>query len=178
MINRFIKIFTSKKAKTTSVEPDTTEEIFVAPTVAESKSAPRWEELYGITPGSRPAVEPTRDFSDLSNEERDLWQHKQRMKKIDEAEIACKKYGTPIKLMHLSALSPVTRKSHAERHGKLFTFAEARSFWEIEENIKGCKCSISEIMVDEAGIPIVPGIVELANKQYNSLKDKYGNQWI
>lgn len=178
MINRFIKILTSKKTKATPVDSDTAKDKFVMPTVVESKPAPRWQELYGITPGSRPAVEPTRDLKDLSNEERDLWANKQRMKKIDEEEIACKKYGLSIKLMHLSALSPVTRKSHAERHGKLFTFAEARSFWKIEENIKGCKCSITGVIVDETGAPIVPGIVELANKQYNSLKDQYGNQWI
>lgn len=68
--------------------------------------------------------------------------------------------------MHLSALSNTTRRSHAERHGQLFTGDQLRSFWSDEENIKGCKCFFVEVMLDEDGQPLVRSIVERAREMY------------
>ncbi|WP_156454416.1 hypothetical protein [Lampropedia cohaerens] len=99
----------------------------------------------------------------------DIRRHHSRMSKL-------RAEGLRVKYMHLSALSPTTRKSHADRHGQLFTAAEVREFWSDPENIKGCKCSITEVMVDELGKPIVPSIQKRALKAYETMK-KRGYEW-
>lgn len=77
--------------------------------------------------------------------------------------------------MHLSALSPTTRKSHAERHGKLFTAQQVREFWADPTNVDGCRCSVTPVMVDDDGNPLVPSIINRTRAAYEKIRDRgYG----
>lgn len=109
----------------------------------------------------------SKDFHNLPQEQRDAWFHQRRMRRIDEVERNLGKYGHRYRFMHVSALSPTTRRAHAERHGQLFTGEQLRIFWSDEENRKGCKCSFVEVMLDEEGQPIVRSIVDRARAMYS-----------
>lgn len=111
-----------------------------------------------------------------SQEERDAWKYAAIMNRLEASEENNKKYGSRTLYMHFSALSYNTRKSHAERHGKLFTAQEVRDFWANPENIKGCKCGISPIIVDENGNPIAKNIQKRAQETYEKMK-KRGYDW-
>lgn len=143
----------------------------------ERKITSTWQEKVaelGIAPGSRPPIDPEQKPikpHQLTGKERDAWMHERRMQKLGEGE----RYGLRVAYMHISALSPTTRKTHAARHGQLFTAAQVRNFWSIEENRTGCKCSIAEVIVDESGTPIVPAILERAQEMYQNYKIKYGS---
>jgi len=102
--------------------------------------------------------------------------HAMRMKTLDDTEAAAKRWGTSHLYMHMSALSPTTRKTHAQRHGKLFTAQQIRDFWADPSNVEGCKCSIAAVLVDDQGIPLVRAIVERARKNYEVMAAK-GYDW-
>lgn len=85
-------------------------------------------------------------------------------------------FGMKHLYMHLSALSPTTRKSHAERHGKLYTAQQVRDFWSDQANIEGCKCSVVAVMVDENNQPVVPAIVDRARATYKKMAAR-GYDW-
>lgn len=87
-----------------------------------------------------------------------------RRARWDEAEDAQEEYGLKTKLMHLSALSQTTRRSHAARHAKLYTVEEVRDWYSRDANSINCKCSQTEVMVDDEGLPLLPSIVERAQK--------------
>lgn len=93
-----------------------------------------------------------------------------RRARWDEAEDAKDLYGMQTKLMHLSALSPTTRKSHAQRHAKLFTFDEVREWYAEGGNSINCKCNQVEVMVDEDGKPVVEGIQARARSTLEKMK--------
>lgn len=93
-----------------------------------------------------------------------------RRARWDEAEDARDFYGFRNKLMHLSALSATTRKSHAQRHAKLFSFDEVRSWYAQDGNSINCKCSQVEVMVDENDKPISEGIQARARSTLEKMK--------
>lgn len=103
--------------------------------------------------------------------------HAQRMARIDQDEIMAQRYGTRYKLMHFSALQPTTRASHAARHGKLFTPAEVRAWYEIDGNAEGCKCSFIQVLLDDRGRPLTPAIIERANKAFDKIKARGEVPW-
>jgi len=111
---------------------------------------------------------------EATQEERDAWSHQARMHKVASAAAEPQRY----KLMHLSALSPTTRRSHAERHGKLYTAEEVIEFWNDPANRVGCKCTVISILVDSKGNPIVEKLVPRAMTTYEKMKKKYGNSWV
>lgn len=96
--------------------------------------------------------------------ESDQERHDDRMREIDEDDL-----GDEYRYLHLSALSPTTRKSHAARHGKLFTSQAVKEFWSDPANIDGCKFTIVPIMVDEEGEPIVTSIIDRALEAYKKM---------
>lgn len=102
--------------------------------------------------------------------------HENRMRRLEEAEAAAKEMGFNQKYMHLSALSPTTRKSHASRHGQLFTANEIREFWSDKENIAGCKCTVVAVMLDKSGKPLVPNFVENAEASLAAMSAR-GYDW-
>lgn len=85
-----------------------------------------------------------------------------RRSRIEEAEQTTVDLGIAIRMMQLSALSPTTRLSHAARHGKLFTFEQARVWMATSPNMINCKCTFVEVMVDANGKPIIQGIIARA----------------
>lgn len=102
--------------------------------------------------------------------------HKKRMERLEAAIASAIRYGLQVKYMHLSALSPTTRKSHAERHGQLFTGQEMLDFWADPENARDCKCSFAQIMVDKNGRPLNSTIQKRTLSAYQRIK-KRGYDW-
>lgn len=78
----------------------------------------------------------------------------QRTARLDEATDAATRLGVLLKMMHLSALSPTTRLTHAERHGKLYPVQEERDWFGEGANSINCKCSMTEVLVDADGSPL------------------------
>lgn len=85
-----------------------------------------------------------------------------RRSRIEEAEEASESLALNIRMMQLSALSPTTRLSHAQRHGKLFTFEQARAWMATSPNMINCKCTFVEVLVNADGTPLTPKIIERA----------------
>lgn len=100
-----------------------------------------------------------------------------RRARLDEADEAAERYGTVAKQMHMSALSPTTRPTHAGRHAKLFTTDEQREWWAKAGNSINCKCSTVSVLVDDDGKPLVPAIIDRARKNYDVMKAKGKGAW-
>lgn len=100
-----------------------------------------------------------------------------RRARMDEAEDAAERYGLENREMHFSALSPTTRISHAERHGKLFTVEQQRQWWSEDGNSINCKCTTISVLVDETGAPMSPDIVERARAVEQRVKADGRGPW-
>ena len=91
--------------------------------------------------------------------------------RLDESDEATEKYGVEFKQMHMSALSPTTRRSHAARSGNLYTSAEVREWYSHSGNAINCKCTQIEVMVGDDGRPLVPTIgarLKAARERYEA----------
>ena len=82
--------------------------------------------------------------------------------RLDEAEATQIDLGLLTKMMQISALSATTRPSHAARHARLFTIDEVRVWMSTSPNMINCKCSFVEVLVNEKGEPLTPGVVDKA----------------
>lgn len=97
--------------------------------------------------------------------------------RVDEGEEAAVNLGLNIRMMQISALSPTTRLSHAQRHAKLYTFEEVRIWLATTPNSINCKCTFIEVLVDGEGKPLTPQIIQKAkdkrpdNFELSNLKD-------
>lgn len=94
----------------------------------------------------------------------------------DEAEDAKEEYGLNTKELYLSALSPTTRKTHAEKHATLLTIDECREWWSESRNSCNCKCSTTSVIVDKDGNPLVPAIIDRAKRAKENMA-KRGYAW-
>jgi hypothetical protein len=74
-------------------------------------------------------------------------------------------FGFFIKMMHLSAMSPTTRKTHAQRNATLHTIEEQQQWYSQDGNIFRCKCTEIETLVDENGEPLSTGAIDKAKKR-------------
>lgn len=73
----------------------------------------------------------------------------------DEARDAEQKFGLKTMLLHNSALiAGRTRRSHAARHGQMFTREQEAAWYAVDGNAINCLCSQTEIVVDENGEPV------------------------
>lgn len=86
----------------------------------------------------------------------------QRRAKWDEADDAADEYGNRTKEMHFSALSATSRRTHVERHGKLYTRDECRAWWAQGAEAINCKCTTITTLVDKDGNPVSPGVITRA----------------
>lgn len=69
--------------------------------------------------------------------------------------------GINVGVMHLSALSPTSRVDHVERHGWVGTVAEEREWYAAKRGRRNnCKCSPSEMLLDDEGKPMFEDVVE------------------
>ena len=76
------------------------------------------------------------------------------------------KGGFEAKIMHISALSATTRKTHAARHGQIFTSDEQAIWWTEDGNRINCLCSVTTVLVDkETGKPLQSRLVKKAIEQ-------------
>lgn len=92
-----------------------------------------------------------------------------RRGRLDESDDAEETYALDMRQMHMSALSPTTRASHAQRHGNLYTTTQVRDWYSEDANSINCKCSQVEVLVDSEGNPLVPAIVTRAK----TMRTKY-----
>lgn len=92
-----------------------------------------------------------------------------RRARWDEAEDAAINVGVRTKQMHLSALSPTTRETHARRHGNLYSVQEVREWYSQDGNAINCKCSQVPVLVDSDGKPVIDRQVKRAKVQ----KERY-----
>ncbi len=100
-----------------------------------------------------------------------------RRARWDEKDQAAEDYGVQSMLMHISALSPTTRATHAARHAHLYTSEQVRDWYSQDGNAINCKCGQVEVLVDDAGKPLVPAIVARAKKNYAVMKAKSPGKW-
>ncbi len=89
-----------------------------------------------------------------------------RRARWDEHDSASDDLGLNVMLLHLSALSPTTRQTHALRHGKLYTSEEVRDWYSINGNAINCKCSQVTVLVDEKGVPLNSSVIDIAKKEF------------
>lgn len=85
-----------------------------------------------------------------------------RRARWDEAEDARISLGVDTRMMHLSALSPTTRATHAARHGNLYTVQEVREFYSRDANSISCKCTQVQVAVDSSGNPVTDTAIRRA----------------
>lgn len=100
-----------------------------------------------------------------------------RRARWDESDEGAERYGLRGKQMHLSALSPTTRATHAARHGLLYTTAEVRDWYSQDGNPINCKCSQVFTLVDENGKPLVPVIQQRALETKRVMRKKHNGPW-
>lgn len=93
-----------------------------------------------------------------------------RRARWDESESAQERFGLKTMQLHLSALSPTTRVTHALRHAHLYTIEEVREWYSIGANSINCKCSQISVLVDDDGNPINDTIIERAQKMFDKSK--------
>lgn len=84
---------------------------------------------------------------------------------MDESQRASESLGLVTKLLWVSALMATTRRSHADRHGKLYTRAEVTEFYSKSGNSINCRCSQVPTVVDENGNAFAKKIFEKMAKQ-------------
>lgn len=84
---------------------------------------------------------------------------------MDESQRASESLGLVTKLLWVSALLSSTRRSHADRHGSLFTRAEVAEFYSKNGNSINCFCSQTPVVVDENGDAFAKKIFEKMAKQ-------------
>ncbi len=83
----------------------------------------------------------------------------------EEAEEAATAFSFSFRMLHLSAMSPTTRKTHAARNGSLHTVLEQQLWYSEDGNAINCKCSEIEIVVDQDGKPLSDSAVRKANER-------------
>lgn len=86
------------------------------------------------------------------------------------------KLGLKTMLVHISALLPTTRRTHAARHSNLYTVEEVREWYSVNGNSINCHCSQIETLVDDKGRPISPSSIEKLKDERKQMA-KRGYPW-
>lgn len=71
--------------------------------------------------------------------------------KLDTVKEIGRRTGLRTGVLHISALLPETRDTHAIRHGKAFTVEDQLRWWDMDANRINCKCSTSSVIIDRKG---------------------------
>lgn len=89
-----------------------------------------------------------------------------RSAKTEEAKAARDDLDLDVRVLHMSALLPErTRRTHAARHGQIYTIEEEESFYAVDGNSINCYCSQSEIIVKSDGTVYDLGLIEKLKKE-------------
>lgn len=71
--------------------------------------------------------------------------------KIRANDVAAAETGLRAGVLHISALTPTTRSSHANRHGNAYTTIDQLQWWDSGSNRINCKCSTTSVLIDNKG---------------------------
>lgn len=78
-----------------------------------------------------------------------------RTARVAERSWAEENLGLRTALLWKSALIPTTRPWHASRNGRVYTDAQVAEFYSRDGNIYRCHCSITEVLLDDSGQPLL-----------------------
>lgn len=98
-----------------------------------------------------------------------------RTARMDETQDARERLGLNFALLHISALSPTTRDTHAERHGIMYTIQQERDFFASGANAINCKCATVEVLLKADGTPYDKDIIAkmaLAREKFFRLREE------
>lgn len=84
---------------------------------------------------------------------------------MDESAQATRQFELKMKMLWVSALMATTRKSHAERHGNLYTIKEVQDFYSVQGNSINCRCSQVSTVVNEKGEALAKNLIAKMQKQ-------------
>lgn len=71
--------------------------------------------------------------------------------KLDATEQMEQQTGLRAGVIHISALAPTTRESHADRHGNAYTVPDQLQWWNTGVNRINCKCTTRSVLIDKQG---------------------------
>lgn len=83
----------------------------------------------------------------------------------DETQDARERLGIRTAMLHLSALSPTTRRTHSARHGRTYSPQEVAEWYSVDANSIRCKCSQQPVLLDDSGQPILGPLKARLEKQ-------------
>ncbi|KWZ91863.1 hypothetical protein HMPREF3212_01308 [Citrobacter freundii] len=94
-----------------------------------------------------------------------------RQAQWNETDWASERLGLNTGLLHLSALKPTTRQTHAYWHGRVRTVAEVREWYSVNGNKYHCYCSQIPALLNDDGSIFNEGLADKLKKerqQWNS----------
>lgn len=71
--------------------------------------------------------------------------------RMDATKAAAEQAGLRAGVIHISALLPTTRQTHADRHGNAYTVADQLAWWNEGANRINCYCSTRSVLLDAEG---------------------------
>lgn len=71
--------------------------------------------------------------------------------KLDATRLLGEQTGLRSAVIHISALTPTTRQTHADRHGNAYTVADQLQWWNTSPNRINCKCTTRSVLIDRNG---------------------------
>ena len=71
--------------------------------------------------------------------------------KLNAVKVISKRTGLRAGVIHISALMPSTRSSHAARHGNAYTVADQEQWWNSGANRINCHCNVISVLIDNNG---------------------------
>ncbi|MBM2741196.1 MULTISPECIES: phage minor head protein [Klebsiella pneumoniae complex] len=88
----------------------------------------------------------------------------------NETDWASERLGLNTGLLHLSALKPTTRTTHAFWHGKVRTVQEVRDWYAVDGNKYHCYCSQIPVLLNDDGSIFNEGLAEKLKKEREQWK--------
>lgn len=88
-----------------------------------------------------------------------------RQAQWNETDCAAERLGLNTGLLHLSALKPTTRQTHAFWHGKVRTTQEVRDWYAIDGNKFHCYCNQIPVLLNDDGSIFNKGLAERLAKE-------------
>ncbi|MGU3271603.1 phage minor head protein [Klebsiella pneumoniae] len=95
-----------------------------------------------------------------------------RQAQWNETDWAAERLGLNTGLLHLSALKPTTRTTHAFWHGKVRTVQEVRDWYAVDGNRYHCYCSQIPVLLNDDGSIFNQGLAEKLAKERQQLTAK------